>query len=76
MQAGAGAAFSACSIAGHLNEQSNGRFLLGIGVSHAPTVSTLRGHLYGKPVATMRAYLDAMRSATYSAPPPMSHLPR
>ena len=53
-----------------LNEQSNGRFLLGIGVSHAPTVITLRGHLYGKPVATMRAYLDAMRSATYSAPPP------
>ncbi len=53
-----------------LNEQSNGRFLLGIGVSHAPTVNTLRGHLYGKPVATMRAYLDAMRSTTYSAPPP------
>ena len=53
-----------------LNEQSNGRFLLGIGVSHAPTVITLRGHLYGKPVATMRAYLDAMRSTTYSAPPP------
>jgi probable F420-dependent oxidoreductase len=53
-----------------LNEQSNGRFLLGIGVSHAPTVSTLRGHVYGKPIATMRVYLDAMRSATYSAPPP------
>src|SRR6266700_1533692 len=52
-----------------LNEQSNGRFLLGIGVSHAPTVSTLRGHVYGKPIATMRVYLDAMRSATYSAPP-------
>src|SRR5437588_9632026 len=53
-----------------LNEQSSGRFLLGVGVSHAPTVSTLRGHEYGKPVATMRAYLAAMRSATYAAPPP------
>ncbi len=53
-----------------LNEQSNGRFLLGVGVSHAPTVNTLRGHVYGKPVATMRAYLEAMRSATYAAPPP------
>src|SRR5215472_14709270 len=53
-----------------LNEQSGGRFLLGIGVSHVPTVNTLRGHVYGKPVATMRAYLEAMRAATYIAPPP------
>src|SRR5260370_27676723 len=35
-----------------LNEQSNGRFPLGVGVSHAPTVNTLRGHVYGKPAAT------------------------
>ena len=53
-----------------LSEQSNGRFLLGVGVSHKPTVSNLRGHTYGKPVATMRAYLQAMRGATYLAPPP------
>jgi probable F420-dependent oxidoreductase len=53
-----------------LNEQSGGRFLLGLGVSHVPTVNTLRGHVYGKPVATMRAYLEAMRKATYIAPPP------
>ena len=53
-----------------LNEQSGGRFLLGLGVSHVPTVNTLRGHVYGKPVATMRAYLDAMRAAAYIAPPP------
>jgi alkanesulfonate monooxygenase SsuD/methylene tetrahydromethanopterin reductase-like flavin-dependent oxidoreductase (luciferase family) len=45
-----------------LNEQSNGRFLLGIGVSHARTVNTLRGHVYGKPVATMRAYLSVLRN--------------
>jgi probable F420-dependent oxidoreductase len=53
-----------------LNEQSGGRFLLGVGVSHVSMVNTLRGHVYGKPVATMRAYLDAMRTAPYMAPPP------
>ena len=35
-----------------------GRFVLAIGVSHAPSVAT-RGHDYAKPVPTMRAYLDA-----------------
>src|ERR1700688_4533745 len=34
------------------------RFVLGIGVSHQPTVEQVRGHVYGKPVATMRAYLE------------------
>ena len=53
-----------------LNEQSGGRFLLGVGVSHAPTVTGLRGHTYGKPVATMRAYLEAMYAAPYLAPDP------
>src|SRR5262249_38561398 len=43
-----------------LAEQSGGRFLLGVGVSHRPVVEGLRGHSYGKPVATMRAYLRAM----------------
>ena len=46
-------------------EQSDGRFLLGVGVSHRPMVEGLRGHTYGKPVATMRAYLEAMREAPY-----------
>ena len=53
-----------------LAEQSGGRFLLGIGVSHAPMVTGLRGHHYGKPVATMRAYLEAMHAAPYLAPEP------
>src|SRR6202030_1958203 len=44
-----------------LNEQSDGRFLLGVGVSHRPMVQEVRGHTYDKPVATMRAYLAAMR---------------
>jgi probable F420-dependent oxidoreductase len=53
-----------------LSEQSEGRFLLGVGVSHRPIVQGLRGHTYGKPVATMRAYLQAMRDAPYQAPMP------
>jgi probable F420-dependent oxidoreductase len=53
-----------------LAEQSGDRFLLGIGVSHAPTVTGLRGHTYGKPVATMRAYLQGMQAAPYLAPDP------
>ena len=51
-----------------LAEQSDGRFLLGLGVSHAPSVEGVRGHTYDKPVATMRAYLEAMRDAPYGAP--------
>jgi probable F420-dependent oxidoreductase len=53
-----------------LNEQSNGRFLLGLGVSHAPLVQDLRRHDYGKPVATMRAYLQAMAEAPYRSVAP------
>ncbi|WP_248960531.1 LLM class F420-dependent oxidoreductase [Sphaerisporangium perillae] len=52
-----------------LAEAWGGRFVLGLGVSHAPLV-TVRGHDYGKPVATMRAYLDAMDQAPYDAPLP------
>ncbi|MFL5825140.1 MAG: TIGR03620 family F420-dependent LLM class oxidoreductase, partial [Thermoleophilaceae bacterium] len=45
------------------------RFLLGIGVSHGPTVEA-RGHDYGKPLTTMRGYLDAMELVRYVPPPP------
>ncbi len=58
-----------------LAEQSDGRFLLGVGVSHVPLVADLRGHHYGKPVATMRAYLEAMRAAPYQGPPPAAPPP-
>lgn len=53
-----------------LAEMSGNRFLLGLGVSHKPMVSGMRGHDYGRPVATMRAYLDAMVAAPYQAPQP------
>jgi probable F420-dependent oxidoreductase len=52
-----------------LAEAYPGRFLLGLGVSHVPLVE-LRGHVYGKPVSTMRAYLDGMDKAIYRAVPP------
>ena len=59
-----------------LAEQSGGRFLLGLGVSHAPMVEMVRGHSYGKPVATMRAYLDRMDQAAYAAIAPEQAPPR
>jgi probable F420-dependent oxidoreductase len=52
-----------------------GRFVLGLGVSHAPSVAT-RGSVYEKPIERMRAYLDAMDAARYSGPPPASPAPR
>lgn len=52
-----------------LAKMHGGRFLLGMGVSHASMVEGARGHQYGKPVSTMRAYLAAMEKATAYAPP-------
>ena len=43
------------------------RFLLGLGVSHAPTVKT-RGQSYARPLEYMRRYLDAMDAAPYTGP--------
>ena len=48
------------------------RFLLGLGVSHAPLVEGVRGHDYSKPLTTMRTYLDAMDVAPFYADPPPS----
>lgn len=62
--------FSAAAAQKGLNEQSGGRFLLGLGVSHIPLVEGLRRHQYGKPVATMRAYLQAMAEAPYQSVAP------
>jgi probable F420-dependent oxidoreductase len=57
-----------------LGEAYPGRFVLGIGVSHAPSVAT-RGGTYGKPLETMRGYLDAMDAAQYAAPEPDPPVP-
>ncbi len=45
------------------------RFLLGIGVSHAPLVG-MRGHDYQRPLSAMRTYLDAMAAVPFAAVPP------
>ncbi len=57
-----------------LGEAHPGRLVLGIGVSHAPSV-TLRGGTYANPLAQMRAYLDAMDAAAYAAPVPDPPVP-
>jgi probable F420-dependent oxidoreductase len=50
-----------------LAEAYPGRFVLGIGVSHARSVAA-RGGTYGRPIETMRAYLDAMDAAAWNGP--------
>lgn len=54
------------------------RFLLGLGVSHAPLIEGMRGHHYERPLAAMRQYLDAMDEvvSSYRAVPPGTPPPR
>src|ERR1700720_2918046 len=56
-------------------ELSGNRFLLGIGVSHKPLVSNLRGHNYDKPYSFMKEYLPKMKGALYMAPQPKEPVP-
>ncbi|MEZ4331040.1 MAG: TIGR03620 family F420-dependent LLM class oxidoreductase [Myxococcota bacterium] len=51
-----------------LHEQSGGRFLLGLGVSHEPAMTAILGRPYPKPLAAMRAYLDALAAAPWTGP--------
>ena len=62
-------AAAASNGANALNEAYDERFLLGLGVSHAQVVNS-RGHNYAKPVAAMRAYLEAIDAHHYHAPAP------
>lgn len=57
-----------------LAEAYPGRFILGIGVSHAPSVAA-RGGVYERPVERMGAYLDAMDAAAYTGPAGAEPLP-
>ena len=50
-----------------LAEAWPGRFILGLGVSHAPLVK-LRGHDYERPYSAMREYLAAMDAAPWRGP--------
>jgi probable F420-dependent oxidoreductase len=58
-----------------LAEAYPGRFILGLGVSHSPIVER-RGHAYGPPVPTMRAYLDGMEQTRSAQPRPAEPLIR
>lgn len=57
-----------------LAEAHPGRFLLGVGVSHAPSAA-VRGHAYSGPVERMRRYLDEMEEAQYAGPAPSDGFP-
>lgn len=50
-----------------LAEQSGNRFLLGIGVSHAPIVAGVRKLDYSRPLTQMRDYLEGMAASGYMA---------
>ncbi len=53
-----------------LQEATEGRFVLGLGVSHQHLAQRLRGHQYEKPLTRMAEYLAAYRSARYLGPMP------
>jgi probable F420-dependent oxidoreductase len=57
-------------VANTLAEQTGGRFVLGLGVSHGPMVEGVRGLDYSKPLSQMRDYLAAMDASMYMATPP------
>ena len=52
-----------------LNALFPGRFVLGLGVSHAPLVEHGFGGTYDKPLATMRTYLDKMAAVPEAIEP-------
>jgi probable F420-dependent oxidoreductase len=57
-------------------DDSGGRFLLGLGVSHAAMVEGMLGQVWAKPLTRMRAYLDAMDDAFTVSPTPADDPPR
>ena len=59
-----------------LFDDSGGRFLLGLGVSHQPMVEGFMGIAYEKPLTAMGDYLDKLDNAFSVAPAPDSAPPR
>lgn len=53
-----------------LQEATDGRFVLGLGVSHPHLAQRLRGHAFERPLTRMREFLAAYRSAIYKGPMP------
>jgi probable F420-dependent oxidoreductase len=52
-----------------LEERHPGRFLLGLGASHAVVVDAEEPGRYGRPLSVMRAYLDELDAAPTPVPP-------
>jgi probable F420-dependent oxidoreductase len=74
LETGIGLGTSIVSIWGHdpqttrmaaatLSEATEGRFTLGLGVSHPHLATRLRGHAYDRPLTRMREFLAAYRAA-------------
>jgi probable F420-dependent oxidoreductase len=59
-----------------LADESGGRFLLGLGVSHAAMIEGMLGQVWDRPLARMRDYLDAMDDAFTVSPAPADDPPR
>ncbi len=55
--------FEMAQQAAYLHEVSDGRFVMGLGVSHGPTNDRL-GVATGKPLSDMRRYVEQMRAAS------------
>lgn len=53
-----------------LNEAYDGRFLLGLGVSHHTLTEWVRKHDYSKPLTTMRQYLEQMDKSMFKGVEP------
>ena len=59
-----------------LADDSGGRFLLGLGVSHGPMVEGMLNQSWSKPYTRMVEYLDAMDGAFTVSPAPAEEPPR
>jgi probable F420-dependent oxidoreductase len=67
-------AISAAQGARTLSELYDGRFILGLGVSHPPAAEA-RGHRWEPPVKKLGAYLEGIARAHVSSPEPTSAAP-
>lgn len=66
---------AARAAAATLEELAPDRFILGLGVSHAPWVEGVRGHEYRRPRAALAGYLDALEASEYRGPEPHGRPP-
>lgn len=64
------------SQASYLNELSDGRFILGLGVSHEPALNRVGVVNRGKPLSDLRQYVEDLRAADPKPADPALGLPR